>query len=109
MSVQANTGKGFCEDLSESLKKGTENTLSFGKEVIEELTPPTGTPEARARTWKLLSNFIHIPYYPPFHRPGWILRYLFGPYDDSWLESLLADVGAGITVGLTLIPQVKYI
>lgn len=28
-----------------------------------------------------------------------------GPYDGVWVENLIADVCAGVTVALTLIPQ----
>ena len=30
---------------------------------------------------------------------------MVGPYDANWLEWLITDVAAGITVALTLIPQ----
>ena len=33
------------------------------------------------------------------------MRYLVGPFNDEWVAMLLADVGAGLTVGLTLVPQ----
>ena len=49
--------------------------------------------------------WIHVPYFPAFHRPGWLMRYVVGPFNDEWLEMLFADFGAGLTVGLTLIPQ----
>ena len=32
---------------------------------------------------------------------------MVGPYDANWLESLITDICAGITVALTLIPQGK--
>jgi hypothetical protein len=57
-------------------------------------------------------NFLKFwknPYLPAFHSPGWMLRYILGPHDSVMLESLIADVTAGITVGLTLIPQVDTI
>lgn len=38
-------------------------------------------------------------------RPGWLVRYFVGPYDVVWVENLIADVCAGVTVALTLIPQ----
>ncbi len=52
-------------------------------------------------------SVVHIPYFPAFHSPGWLLRYLVGPFDRSWLTDFLSDVGAGLTVGLVLIPQVR--
>lgn len=51
-------------------------------------------------------SFIHIPYLPSFHSPGWLLRYIVGPYNGAWLESFISDFGAGLIVGLLLIPQV---
>lgn len=39
------------------------------------------------------------------HRPGWLLRYILGPYNREWAESLYWDFVSGITVGLILIPQ----
>ena len=33
------------------------------------------------------------------------MRYAIGPYDTVWVENLIADITAGITVALTLIPQ----
>jgi hypothetical protein len=52
-----------------------------------------------------LRSFIHMPYFPAFHQPGWMLRYILGPYDEEWGEMLLADAQAGITVLITLVPQ----
>ncbi len=51
-------------------------------------------------------NWYFIPYFPAFHRPGWLLRYVVGPHDFNLLESVFFDIWAGITVALTLIPQV---
>ena len=53
-------------------------------------------------------SFIHIPFLPAFHSPGWLLRYIVGPHDRDWIDSIVADIGAGLTVGLTLIPQVMH-
>jgi MFS superfamily sulfate permease-like transporter len=35
------------------------------------------------------------------------MRYICGPYDGVYFDNLIADVSAGITVSLTLIPQGK--
>jgi hypothetical protein len=37
-------------------------------------------------------NIIHTPYFAAFHRPGWMLRYLLGPFDLQWIELLFSDV-----------------
>lgn len=49
---------------------------------------------------------VYVPYLPAFHHPGWLLRYCVGPYTTELIESFFADIIAGITVALTLIPQV---
>ena len=51
-------------------------------------------------------HFFHIPYLPAFHTPGWMLRYVFGPYDSKWVEIFLGDFAAGVTVAATAVPQV---
>jgi hypothetical protein len=56
-----------------------------------------------------LTKYIHIPYFPAFHQPGWMLRYIIGPFDEEWVETLIADTQAGFTVLMTLIPQVTLI
>jgi hypothetical protein len=56
----------------------------------------------RANWYKL----VYVPYLPAFHKPGWLLRYFVGPYNSELISSLVADFIAGITVVLTLIPQV---
>ena len=69
------------------------------------------TPEIRPLNYysdltkQTMRAWIHIPYFPAFHRPGWLLRYIFGPYDSEWVTLLIADFCAGLTVALTLIPQ----
>jgi len=63
------------------------------------------TKEAAYNGYKTVRGAIHVPFFPAFHRPGWLLRYAVGPYDAFWRESVLADLWAGITVALLLIPQ----
>lgn len=97
--------KGFVEDFTTSIQKGKIEAAEFGKEIVYELTPVV-KPEDKEAFQKNAIHAFHIPYFPAFHRPGWLSRYIFGPYDEEWLESIISDLGAGITVGLTLIPQV---
>ena len=88
--------KGFIQDLKD-----------FGADLCTECIPSKRT-EAERREWKALArSWIHIPYFPCLHRPGWLLRYVLGPYDAEWVENLVCDLGAGITVAMTLVPQVK--
>lgn len=93
------------DDLTNTFKKAKEDSASFWQEFKYELTPPKTAIEPVA-FWHELKTWFHIPYLPAFHQPGWLSGYIAGPYDLSWVESLLADFWAGITVGLTLIPQV---
>ncbi len=50
-------------------------------------------------------GFIYVPHFPLFHRPGWLVKILVGPYDGAWGDALLCDFMAGLTVAMTLIPQ----
>lgn len=97
-------------DVVKSSKIRAEQTKSFFNEVIEECLP-----DHRKFTksfWKssasYLLQWIHVPFLPPLHRPGWLVRYAVGPFDGEWFESIFADIWAGITVALTLIPQVRF-
>jgi hypothetical protein len=54
-------------------------------------------------------HFIHAPFLPPLQQPGWLLEYLLGPFDEQWLENFYTDAQAGLTVLLTLVPQVYLI
>ena len=82
-----------------------------GKEVVDEIRNellPVGEGyeviDYVKNNWR---NFYHIPYLPAFHSPGWMLRYILGPYDDVWIETLLGDISAGVTVAATALPQVS--
>lgn len=104
--------KPLYEDFKNSVQKGQIDSLKFIKEFRDETFPQTGffasenSSKHAAFAFKIWTKFIHIPYFPLLHRPGWLLRYLVGPYDSDWAESLYNDVVSGLTVGLTLIPQV---
>lgn len=82
-------------------------------EIIEDIKTEFFRPKEGAFMANLITlkdqilSFIHIPFLPAFHSPGWLLRYIVGPHDRDWIESIVADIGAGLTVGLTLIPQVN--
>jgi hypothetical protein len=36
-----------------------------------------------------------------------MLRYILGPYDEEWVEIIMGDFAAGITVAATALPQVS--
>jgi len=77
-------------------------------ELIEDIKTecaPSNTGESVRGALNYLSDFIHIPYLPAFHSPGWLLRYIVGPYDRDWFDGITSDIIAGLTVGLLMIPQ----
>jgi hypothetical protein len=58
-------------------------------------------------TAKYLMSIVYVPYFPPLFGPfPWLRIYLMPPYDKKKLDTLIADFSAGLTIGLTLIPQV---
>ena len=75
-------------------------------EVVHELTPPPRSLiEYGTLAWNIVRDGTHVPFFPFLHRPGWLLRYILGPFDGDYFESLVFDITAGITVSLLLIPQ----
>jgi hypothetical protein len=95
------------KEAGKDLYNGIAHELeSFAKEAQEECVPScndSGFFVERSRS--ILKNWIHVPYLPAFHQPGWLLRYAVGPHDSDLFIMLYADIAAGITVSLTLIPQ----
>jgi hypothetical protein len=53
----------------------------------------------------LLLGSFYVPHLPAFHRPGWLVKIAVGPYDVEWMDAFFADITAGLTVAMTLIPQ----
>lgn len=49
--------------------------------------------------------FFYVPHFPILHRPGWMLKLFLGPYNQQYWDYFIADVMAGTTVAMTLIPQ----
>eukprot|EP01035_Chromulina_nebulosa_P019955 gene19955-25923_t len=95
-------------EIKDSLIKGFDNTKTYWYEVGYEFTQPVKEilkVDYVKSTYETAISYVHIPYFPAFHRPGWLIRYAVGPYNESWAESIFIDIWAGITVGLTLIPQ----
>ena len=88
--------KGFVQDIKD-----------FAVDFYTEVVPGKPTEADQKYYYQLARSWIHIPYFPSLHRPGWLLRYILGPYNLEWVETILGDLGAGITVALTLVPQVK--
>ena len=82
-----------------------EEAVNCYQDIKTECTPNQTAGNYVRGTLNYLSNFIHIPYLPAFHSPGWLLRYIVGPYDREWFDGITSDIIAGLTVGLLMIPQ----
>ena len=94
------------ENTTTILQDLKQETVECFQDIRENCTPQTSSKDAFKSLIQSLSTWVHIPYFPAFHSPGWLLRYLVGPYNYEWLDGITADLAAGITVGLVLIPQV---
>lgn len=100
--------KSAADFLAYGAKSVVEDTVYLAKDIQTECFNPAGANIAvnfvKANFW----NFVHIPYFPAFHRPGWMLRYITGPHTVELMSNLFVDFWAGVTVALTLIPQVSF-
>lgn len=68
-----------------------DDYVQFFDELKDECTPSVKP----ANYYKELLQdnmkvWLHIPYLPAFHRPGWLLRYLLGPFDSEWMSLFVA-------------------
>ena len=78
-------------------KEVWDDCYANAQEVKHELTPDFSV-DRKGPLLTFLGSWVHVPFFPAFHRPGWLLRYLLGPFDGQWLESIFADIWAGILV-----------
>jgi hypothetical protein len=90
---------------ADSHKKTVELGAEINAECIQLVTS-LELQESVKFVHQYWSNFVHIPYLPSFHSPGWFLRYFLGPFNIDLGLSAFGDFWAGITVAMTLIPQV---
>ena len=74
-------------------------------DIKTECTPTQSPSQVGSQISGFLANFIHQPFLPAFHSPGWLLRYIVGPYNREWFDGITSDIIAGLTVGLLMIPQ----
>ena len=110
----------YCTGICDAANKYADNWEEFGREMNEELcclnendrthkcytVRKCNKCDADAQAFGMsLLQWFHLPYLPLCHRPGWLMRYLVGPYDQELLNMLLADFVAGLTVALTYVPQ----
>ena len=72
--------------------QGTKDEyVQFYDELKDECTPSIKPPKYyQELVQNTLKEWIHIPYFPAFHRPGWLLRYLLGPFDSEWVSLFVA-------------------
>lgn len=90
----------------QSYKDTKKSTVDLAKEIQVECFEELEIYESMKFLKENWAKWIFIPYLPAFHRPGWLLRYVVGPHNVELFMSFFSDFVAGVTVALTLIPQV---
>lgn len=85
------------------------DVIEFAHEIAKECNPVDAVNFAQENIGGVdgVKKLVHIPYFPAFHQPGWLARYAIGPFDEEWVETLVSDFQAGLTVLMTLIPQAR--
>lgn len=89
-----------------SIKEIHKDNKKFAKELKTECYEVFDVYESIRFLRENWANSIFIPYVPAFHKPGWLLRYAVGPHNSELFQCFISDFFAGLTVALTLIPQV---
>jgi hypothetical protein len=109
-----NFNRTYVNPIIDSVKYNYEDskkkTVELGQEINTECIQVVTSLELQESikfVHQYWLNFVHIPYLPSFHSPGWLLRYFLGPYNLELGLSAFGDFWAGITVAMTLIPQVS--
>jgi hypothetical protein len=88
--------------LFQSLKDGV---WEVAEEIHTECVPQRGL----LSEFRKLAENLHQPYFPIYERPGWLKQYVMGPHDATFVENVTNDIFSGISVALTLIPQVSFV
>jgi hypothetical protein len=91
------------QSYKDTKKSGVELAKEIQVECFEELEIYESLKFIKDNWWK----WIYVPYFPMCHRPGWFLRYVVGPHTGNLMLMMFSDFVAGVTVALTLIPQVR--
>ena len=114
IAVQEESNGSFKHKATQSIKHGIDHvkqeTFSWSKEIHDECFGCMRTFEVFEvfeifrDNWR---RFVYNPYLPSLHKPGWMLNYALGPYNAELFGSFMLDFWAGVTVALTLIPQVS--
>ena len=95
-------------NCQEKVARTLDSTFKSWQSTIQEIQAECNPNCSFTGIASFLSHW-RPPYLPAFHNPGWLLRYVVGPHDNELLHTFLNDSAAGITVGLTLVPQVIFI
>ena len=93
------------DDAYDSLKEVIQECSSSSSNSSHTLS--SAKTKQNTSVFEQLCSNIYIPYVPALHSPGWLLRYIVGPFNQNWAERLVGDTVAGLTVAFLLIPQVK--
>ena len=86
-----NGTKAVAQDSKSTAVKLVVDLKNDFLEIVEEVKVEFFRPKERAFLASLISvkdrvlSFIHIPFLPAFHSPGWLLRYIIGPHDRDWV------------------------
>lgn len=103
----------FFKQAGESAKSAVYSLKDDGESIAKELRVECYETLEITESIDYIRNnaqhFFFIPFLPAFHKPGWLLRYFLGPYTLELFLSFFSDFWAGITVSLTLIPQVRKV
>jgi hypothetical protein len=94
------------------VNEAVNKVVTDGKDMISEIKDECNFTSILDSDFKKqfdIRDYIHVPYLPAFQHPGWMARYVLGPFDQEWLDIFLGDAQAGITVLLTLVPQVSVL
>ena len=95
-SWMASSVKEGCNQHRKEIRHGLHNLKQEASDAIRSMP---------ASAASLVKN-IHIPYFPLVMGPfPWLLNYVRPPYNRSKLDMFIADFSAGLTIGLTLVPQ----
>jgi hypothetical protein len=109
---QISQRKGFLKmataSVHESYTDYKKSTADLAKEIQVECFEQLEVYESLQFIKDNWYKFFFIPYLPAFHRPGWMVRYVVGPHTSQLMMNLMYDCIAGVTVALTLIPQVSF-
>ena len=96
-----------CSSMAHALKEGfNQQTEEIGHGCKNLKLEATDALLGMPATVASMVKNIHVPYFPIVMGPfPWLLNYVRPPYNKSKLDMFIADFSAGLTIGLTLVPQ----